>query len=63
MLRMSALGQRVDLHPPISEILDIRTAKQVAAGLCYDEMLRLLRSWEPLSFNAKGKTSGTIANE
>ena len=26
---MSTLGRRVELFPPISEILDIRTAKQV----------------------------------
>jgi hypothetical protein len=29
MLRMSALGKAVELFPPISEILDIRTAKQM----------------------------------
>jgi hypothetical protein len=29
MLQMSALGKTVELHPPISEILDIRTAKQM----------------------------------
>ena len=32
MLRMSALGKRLELFPPISEILDIRTAKQVPAA-------------------------------
>ena len=29
MLRMSALGKKLELFPPISEILDIRTAKQM----------------------------------
>ncbi len=29
MLQMSALGRKIELNPPISEILDIRTAKQM----------------------------------
>ena len=30
MLRAAALGRKLELFPPISEILDIRTASQVA---------------------------------